>query len=426
MTQPTPKRIALLGPFGFGNLGDAAIQQAMIQNIHKRFPNCEVFGISLNPEDTEERHHIRSYPIGRHANGWGLNHPPETSTFYRSLHYLRFKTPGLVQKIVRPLFLLINEFLGSVRALLFLGKIDLLIISGGGQLDDYWGGPYLHPYYLMVWSVLARLRHVPYLVVSVGAGPLDAPLSRRFDRYALSLASYRSYRDEKSKRYMATVAGFQRDDPVYPDLAFSLQGQAALPQPGQGTRPMVVVGPMAYFDPRIWPEKDQIVYGNYLNKLAAFVQWLLEKGYKIVFVPGEAVHDLDVINDLKELLARAGVDLTSAQVSHPPVQTVDDLMPHLASADFVLASRFHGVLLTLLLARPLVALSYHSKIDELMKDTGQGHYCLQIHDFDLDTLKARFTELVANRNPVSEQIAARVSQYRTALDEQYDRIFGHL
>jgi polysaccharide pyruvyl transferase WcaK-like protein len=395
---PSPsKKIALMGPYGFGNLGDAAIQQAMIQNVHRRFPNAEIYGIS---------------------------------GFYRLLFRLRFESPGIIQKAARFLLRFPIEMAGVLETYRFLKQIDLVIVSGGGQLDDYWGGAFQHPYSLMLWALLARLRGVPYLVVSVGAGPLASPLSRWFDRIALALASYRSYRDEKSKQYMADVAGFRRDDPVYPDLAFSLAKPA--PVNTNSSRPFILqkntvaVGPMAYFDPRVWPEKDQNVYMAYLAKLADFTHWLVAKGYDILLFPGEAVHDLDVINDLKGIMTRAGDGFDPDRILHPRIETVDELMPQLATADLVVASRFHGVLLSQLLSKPLVALSYHAKIDELMADTGQARYSLQIHDFELETLKTRFIELEANRETVSQQIAARVAEYRAALDEQYDRIFGKL
>jgi polysaccharide pyruvyl transferase WcaK-like protein len=84
-----------------------------------------------------------------------------------------------------------------------------------------------------------------------------------------------------------------------------------------------------------------------------------------------------------------------------------------------------GQLLAQLLHKSLIALFYHSKIDKLMTGIGQAYYCLQISDFDLETLKAWFTELEANRETVRQQIAQRVPQYRTALAEQHERIFGN-
>jgi polysaccharide pyruvyl transferase WcaK-like protein len=77
-----------------------------------------------------------------------------------------------------------------------------------------------------------------------------------------------------------------------------------------------------------------------------------------------------------------------------------------------------------LINKPVLALSYHPKIDVLMADTGQSDYCLPIGDFDIDALKDRFTSLVLNCETVKDQLAKRTREYRAALEEQYDHIFG--
>ena len=33
----------------------------------------------------------------------------------------------------------------------------MLVVAGGGQLDEEWGGSWGHPYALMKWAVLARV-----------------------------------------------------------------------------------------------------------------------------------------------------------------------------------------------------------------------------------------------------------------------------
>ena len=111
-----------------------------------------------------------------------------------------------------------------IRAYKYLKDFDILIVSGGGQLDDHcFGGRWGYPFTILLWGILAKLCDVQYFIVSVGAGPLDFWKSRLFIKYALPLAQYRSYRDEDAKRYIKEVVGFHENDPVYPDLANSLQ-----------------------------------------------------------------------------------------------------------------------------------------------------------------------------------------------------------
>ena len=65
MRDGAPKTIGLLDHMGYGNLGDAAIQEAVITNIKKRLPNAQLVGFSLIPDDTMKRHGIPCHPLQR-------------------------------------------------------------------------------------------------------------------------------------------------------------------------------------------------------------------------------------------------------------------------------------------------------------------------------------------------------------------------
>ncbi len=221
--------IGIMGPFGFGNLGDAAIQQAMIQHLYAQFPQAEIIGFSLNPEDTEIRHGIKTYPVGKIASfGWA-GRSQARNTFERiHLHMNRLRSGSnqVITKFARLFLTIPLEVFSIIEASRWLKGMKVFIVSGGGQLDDYWGGAWHHPYLLFMWANLARLRGVKFIVVSVGKGSLDSNLSRWFVRQALRLADYRSYRDDETKALVRQIAtaqdGSLASDPVYPDLAYSL------------------------------------------------------------------------------------------------------------------------------------------------------------------------------------------------------------
>lgn len=406
--------IGIMGPW-HSNLGDAAIQEAMMQHIRDHRPEATIIGFSLSPEHTEARHGIKSFPLGWYG---------EYSGKFQFLWNLRNHANPYLQKLGKWLTRAPLEIGLWVQAYKNLHGVEMFFVSGGGQLDDYWGGPWSHPYTLFKYALLAKLRGAKVCFVSVGAGPLDSSLSRFFDRWALTAAAYRSYRDADSRKYVTDVVGFKRNDFVYPDLAFSWQVKDYhYNKVSSETRPIIAIGPMSYFDPRIWPEKDETVYHNYLSKLATFTEWLLENNYTILFITGEAVHDRWAIDDLRHILSERGVSAGNDQIIDEHIETVEDLMSKLATVSIVVASRFHGVLLSLLLHKPVVALSYHRKINELMADTGQSEYCLSIADFQVETLQERFTSLETNSAKASAQISERVSTYQSALNEQYARIF---
>ena|ERR1700724_549911 len=73
MTQSDTK-IGLLQHVGGGNLGDDATLAAVAANIRRRWPNVEIVAFSMNPDDTEKRHGIKSYPIRRKV--WSIGYKP--------------------------------------------------------------------------------------------------------------------------------------------------------------------------------------------------------------------------------------------------------------------------------------------------------------------------------------------------------------
>ena len=419
----SPVTIGLLGPWGSGNLGCATTQDAMIQNIHSRIPEAQIFGFSLNPADTEAKHGIPSFHLSR-AN-WSEYTHQQKSISERIGDWMHAHPSPVTLKMelwVRRLPLEIGLIIQTYR---HLKDFDLFIISGGGQLLDYWGKAWKQPYWLFKYALLSKLAGTKFMFVSVGAGPIDGKISKLFIRAALFLASYRSYRDEDSKKYIERVLGFKKHDPVYPDLAYSIKLNG-FQKTGSG-RIVVGVGVMPYFDPRGWPENDPIVYQTYLDKIASFVTWLVNQGYGINLLIGETIADRLVVKDLTCILKKAGVmSLANGQVKEEHIQSVSDLFCQISNTDFVVASRFHNVLLSTILNKPVIAISYHAKIDSLMKNSGQLHYCLPICQFTVETLKERFNDLQADCESIQKQFEELTRVNRIALDEQYDRIFANL
>jgi polysaccharide pyruvyl transferase WcaK-like protein len=92
----------------------------------------------------------------------------------------------------------------------------------------------------------------------------------------------------------------------------------------------------------------------------------------------------------------------------------------------VVATRFHNVLLALMLNRPVIALSYHEKIRSLMAGMGLADYCQDAALLDVPNLIEQFTRLEKNAEILSASMKQKAAEYRADLDEQYGRIFGDL
>jgi polysaccharide pyruvyl transferase WcaK-like protein len=107
-----------------------------------------------------------------------------------------------------------------------------------------------------------------------------------------------------------------------------------------------------------------------------------------------------------------------------PIQTLADLVSEISRADFVVANRYHGILISLMMNKPVLAVAYHEKSRALLAQAGQGEYVLSIGQFKTEDLIERFAALEANASAIKNEIAERMAPLRQALDEQYDNVFG--
>jgi polysaccharide pyruvyl transferase WcaK-like protein len=70
-----------------------------------------------------------------------------------------------------------SRTLDIVRTLYQVRKFDIVVVPGTGILDDFGEPWYAMPYDLFKWSLAAMLGGRPFTFVSVGAGPIQHPLS---------------------------------------------------------------------------------------------------------------------------------------------------------------------------------------------------------------------------------------------------------
>src|SRR6185503_7207781 len=74
--------------------------------------------------------------------------------------------------------------------------------------------------------------------------------------------------------------------------------------PGARARPLVAVSPMAFRDPRVWPENDPSAYAEHVRTIAAFVSRILAEGLDVRFFATSRA-DWDAVADVRAALPTA-------------------------------------------------------------------------------------------------------------------------
>jgi polysaccharide pyruvyl transferase WcaK-like protein len=402
------RKIWFFGHFGGANFGNEITLQTILYHLRLRFPDATFACICSGPEALEKTYKIESVPISRRfIKPW-----PVHSRLVRWLRGLFIGVP--------------SEFLRWFDALRTVKGRDVLIIPGTGLLTDAYGLSGWGPYSLFKWSLVAKLRGCELLFISVGAGPLDSRLGKYFVKSALSLADFRSYRDEATLAYLRSIGFRTNGDRVYPDLVFSFPEKTVPDEKGRRVDGTVVgLGLMMQAAMYSAEKPNNERYQQYLDNLVSFAAWLLARGYRISLLIGD-VNDAKVAKEFRSQLRAALGGYDEERISDQPAGCVEELLTQIAATDIVVATRFHNVLLAILLNKPVIAISFHQKCKSLMSDIGLMEYCHDINQMSAERLIEQFQRAESNAEKVKLAIRQRVEKSRSALEEQYSLIFKTL
>jgi polysaccharide pyruvyl transferase WcaK-like protein len=401
------KKIAFFGHFGWGNFGNESTLQAMLCYLRRLAPNSEFKCICTGPETVATDHKIdavRSRDII--VKAWTLNNP--------------------VSRLTRKLVIGIpSEFYRWLKGVKTLWRADAMMVPGTGVLTDAYTMLDWGPYEMLRWSVTAKLCRCKLFFVSVGAGPIYSSIGRFCVKRALSLADFRSYRDESTLRYLNDIGFPAGNDPVYPDLAFSLP-RNVMPHGCEPERRRVVgLGLMEYAGKYSVEKPTSAVYSAYLETLVEFVKWLLTRDYSVRLLIGDLV-DVPVTREFKSLLKKCLTTHEVERIIDEPVKSVADLLEQLAETDIVVATRFHNVLLSLVLDKPVLGISFHHKCSSLMRQMGMSEFCQDINYLNAGRLIEQFCDLEKNAVRLKPLIKQKTEEFRSALDKQYKLIVNEL
>ena len=263
------------------------------------------------------------------------------------------------------------------------------------------------------------------MFVSVGAGPLNTRRGRLFVKSALSLANFRSYRDKATLEYLQRIGFRAIHGQVYPDLAFSLPISSRKRRGPDSKRTVVGLGLMCYGGMYGVEKTTEPHYAAYTETLMVFVNWLLKHQYEVRLLIGDLSDTATVGNFQNSMRGRFG-SYDEERVIAEPITCCEDLLSQLDATDFVVATRFHNILLALFNNKPSIAISFHHKCSSLMKLMGLSEYCQDINYLNADRLIEQFCDLEKNAESLKLHIRHKADECRTALDEQYRLILSKL
>lgn len=389
--------IGLWGLFGGTNLGNEATLAAMVATLRRRRPSARL--VCISPRNVGADGH------------YGAEHmdmdQAQVSQYLWRLSESRFYAA------VFAVLHLLSEPLRYIRTRRQLNTIDRLLIVGTGVVDDFGQSSLGLPLHLWRWCLAATSKNIPVDFVSIGIGPVKNPFARWLFRGGLRTARYCSVRDANCRDHLKQM-GFNRvTDPVVPDLAFSLP--IAVEAPSWPPK-IIGFGVMGYSGWNEQPQSAAATYAIYRAKVETAIRRVLDLGFSVHLLVGDIRADARIVSEIV-------ASISDCRLVAPQIESLSQLTTELGRVDFVIASRFHNLLLALLAQRPTISLGYADKCDALVQSVGFGNECQHIATFDVGQLLDDIVQLASRPAPM-EQATNVVQCCIRSVETQYDAIIG--
>ena len=389
--------IGLLGQYSSQNLGDAAIVHEIIRNLRARFPGATFVGICSQPDDTVRTQGIAAFPISGH----GAAYLPDGRA-WASVDVLEGR--GLLGALP-------TIGMGTRRIDRVVRSLSLLLMAGGGQIDEYWGGAYAQPRFLATWTLLAKFRRVPTVYFGVGLDQLATRMGRFLVLAALGHANLLSFRDHGTYELLQSL-GLRKPGNVHADPAFGLAG---VPRKEFVASGRVVISPICQ---RSWPGATDEKYARYLHELARYCEAVIRAGLTVRFACTQISVDPDAVAAVSAAIDPA----LRGSWSVAQGATFDEFVHEASAADLLVTSRLHGVILSVVAGTTVIAVSVARKVNAVMADIGLDDYCLEAATFDADELFALSLQALGRRVPLEQQLRERFNRIAATLPDAYDAV----
>ncbi|MEU1433769.1 polysaccharide pyruvyl transferase family protein [Streptomyces sp. NPDC005786] len=385
--EEKPVRVGVFGLLGSGNVGNDGSLEAVLDYLRAERPEAVVEALCGGPETVTARYGI----------------PATRLHWYRGEYRTASRAGAVAAKAV-------GKLVDVVRTAAWVRRHDVVIVPGTGVLETTlplrpWG----FPYSLFLLCATGRLFGTPVALVSVGAGAIGNRPTRTLTRWSSRLATYRSFRDVRSRDAMRAMGLDTSRDEVYADLVFSLPTPRTSAPPGPPG--LVCVGVMDFHGSNDDRARAEEIHRRYLDGTIRFVRALVEEGRPVRLLTGDEL-DRPVVD---AVLDAADSPLVTAAVT----ASLADLMKEAAAAGTVVATRYHNLVCALKVGTPTLALSYSAKSDVLMELMGLGAYCHPAREVDADRLLEQFRALEQRPAEVRQTLSERNLDVSRLLEKQF-------
>ncbi|OGF64036.1 MAG: hypothetical protein A2Y62_15290 [Candidatus Fischerbacteria bacterium RBG_13_37_8] len=326
----------LMGASGKGNYGDELLAWTTVNLLKSVNPDIEGIVLSYNPIISGDFFLHEHFEYASYYHYFPSLKYPRSFLFFRSIK--KFK------------------------------EYDVAIFPGGGFLYDYSLSALLSWYRRFL--ALNKIK-VPIVLLGVGIGPLRTSMSRFLAGKILNLCKLVIVRDKMSYDVSKAVSPHSPGIQLGADLNifFSRFAEFAVEKKSKSKRCVVM--------PRVWPYQYTRKYVD--STVQSFAKLIsIARDYfsldSVEFVP---MHRFDDAALCQKISSKIFVNNAVYKI-----RNFKDLLSPLSMTNMVIAMRYHGLLLSLLAHKPMVAIAYDEKITSLMNEFNRKENTISWDDFN--------------------------------------------
>lgn len=160
---------------------------------------------------------------------------------------------------------------------------------------------------------------------------------------------------------------------------------------------------------------------NYIDSLSAFCSYIILKGYEIVFFPMEIKGTLPDDRPYIQSIIERTINPSKCKVIDEDLESAEHLR-RVAECQIFIGHKTHSTIFALATGTPLLAIAYHPKTVEFMKQYGLEHNVIDDKSISGSQLEIMFDDIVADIDTIGLQQYNISKKYTQSIQESLSSI----
>ncbi len=357
-------KILVSGYYGFHNIGDESILQAVVENLNERLDDIEITVLSKDPEKTAEKYGIKA--VDRKS----------------------FK-----------------DILKAIK------NCDMLISGGGSLLQDVTSKRSIL-YYLAIIK-LAQMCGKKTFIYSQGIGPINSEFNRKLTRKILDKTDGIVVRDENSKEFLKGIGILGSKivvtaDPVLRIKPSNLEyGKQILENEGIKLKENSLNIGMAI--------REKNLDSDFIGELILSIEKLYENlDANIILIPFHFAEDIRVIQRIKERVKCPVYSLENKYLT-------SEMLSIIGNMNLLVGVRLHALIHAVIMRVPLVGISYDPKINSFLKSIDTKAFST-VYDFRHKEFLEEVEKILENKEKILENTDIKIEKLVNDLQKNEEMI----